>query len=134
MSAEPRTAPASDSVTRLSITEFFVTYGQPGFNATLPDGLRKCDDLSGLIFGKLLVVEPVTASVNFFGPRYHCRCACAGQREVWAKHLLKGIIHDCGCRKRERTRKKRQRAKARRKALKAAMTMKKLHGTNHENL
>jgi hypothetical protein len=114
---------------RLTYPEFLLHQGRPGFEVTSTVGVRKYDDLAGLIFGKLLAVKVVTASANFFlGARWLCRCACTGKREVWSKHLLSGRIQDCGCRERDRTRKRQQRARL--AAPKVTTTVKKLLGTN----
>jgi len=74
-----------------------------------PDNLSKHSDLSGLIFGKLLVCEQVDA--NFFGVKWSCRCLSGGRRDVWSNKLLRGIVTDCGCRLKWKKAKRRLKAR-----------------------
>ena len=127
MTPETRSNTTATAQRRLTYTDFLILHGKPYFEPMTPEGVRKFDDLSGIPFDKLLPISPVIASANFLGPRWSCRCICNGRRQVRAKHLLSGIVSDCGCRKRSRFRKRKQRARLVR--LKNDPTMKKLHGT-----
>jgi hypothetical protein len=55
-------------------------------------------DLTGLTFGRLLVVERGT------GPRakWVCRCECGNVVEVQGGNLRSGNTRSCGCLRRER--------------------------------
>jgi len=106
---------APETAQRLTYREFVLFYGTPGFQVTTPVGLKKFDELTGLIFGKLFVEGKITGSANFLGPRWRCVCACFCRTEVYAKHLLNGRVKDCGCRNEYRKLKRRQRRKALRK-------------------
>jgi hypothetical protein len=98
---------------RLAYEQFCTLYGKPGFGE-IPEGLMKMHDLTGVPFGKLLAIEQVPGVANLHGILWNCRCVCSPYRwrQVWSKQLLTGLVRDCGCVKKQRTKKRRQRAKA----------------------
>lgn len=53
-------------------------------------------DLTGLKFGKLLVLEVHSRSRNGH-IRWKCRCDCGREHDVLSTHLISGKITNCGC-------------------------------------
>jgi hypothetical protein len=93
---------------------FVMTYDKP---TKPPKRLKKDVDIRGQKFGKLVVVGRVTGEATYCdGHRWRCRCICGGAREAWAVALLRGIVSDCGCRKRWAKRRQRSRRKKERLA------------------
>ena len=56
---------------------------------------RKANDLTGKRFGRLTVVacEGRTSGNR----RWHCRCDCGNEVDVWQPNLLSGRTKSCGC-------------------------------------
>ncbi len=58
------------------------------------------NDLTGLRFGRLTVIERAGISAN--GSRlWHCACDCGGEKIATYSHLIGGFIQSCGCLKRD---------------------------------
>jgi hypothetical protein len=62
-------------------------------------------DLIDQRFGRWLVIDSApdrrTATGNYYGPMWLCRCDCGTEREVYAGNLRNGFTTSCGCRNRE---------------------------------
>jgi hypothetical protein len=54
-------------------------------------------DLTGRIFGKLLVqgISPERSNTGII--KWRCRCACGNVRDVFSSHLRRGNTKSCGC-------------------------------------
>ena len=61
-------------------------------------GFKKTIDLTGMIFGKLLVVERDAEKVGR-GAFWKCKCSCDKNTiiSVASKHLISGSTVSCGC-------------------------------------
>jgi hypothetical protein len=55
-------------------------------------------DLTGRIFGDLLVVGQHPHREGWLEYRWLCDCSCGLRTTVKAGHLLAGVKEDCGCR------------------------------------
>lgn len=64
-------------------------------------------DLSGLVFGRLIVVHRVPPEALYgrkrWEPRWMCICVCGQQTIATSKRLLRGLKKSCGCLRREVT-------------------------------
>lgn len=65
----------------------------------MPQGQR--NELVGLTFGRLTVVERSRASDGKVA--WRCSCSCGGEITTRADHLKKGRASSCGCKRREST-------------------------------
>lgn len=64
--------------------------------------MAKFKDLSGMRFGKLVVLEQAERSATG-RIRWNCKCDCGNEHIVHTCHLNSGSITDCGCEKSKRT-------------------------------
>src|SRR5262245_38892402 len=60
--------------------------GSPRFQARTP-----VEDLTGRRYGRLQVLSYAGRS------KWHCRCDCGHEKEIWGGHLRKGATQSCGC-------------------------------------
>lgn len=60
-------------------------------------------DMTGLRFGKLLVIERDT-TVPYAAAYWRCKCDCGKEKTVRGQSLRDGSVTDCGCGKAERIR------------------------------
>ena len=65
------------------------------------DRMKKFDDLTGRVFGRLTVVRRVENKGNKI--YYECLCSCGNTVVVRGSHLKQGLIQSCKCLNRERT-------------------------------
>jgi hypothetical protein len=64
---------------------------------------RPFDDLSGQIFGRLLVIRRAENFTNG-NTQFLCECECGGSKIVQATNLKNGSTQSCGCLQKERVR------------------------------
>lgn len=57
--------------------------------------MKKIIDITGKVYGRLTVVEPVKR--DNVRAKWLCRCTCGNHSEVRRDHLLQGRIRSCGC-------------------------------------
>ena len=62
--------------------------------------MGKFQDLTGMTFGRLLVIE--RAENKGKNAAWRCRCKCGNERTVQADHLKSGVTQSCGCLQKER--------------------------------
>ena len=65
----------------------------------------KLEDLTGCVFGRLTVLYKAEDYINSSGNRilkWHCRCECGKEVEVFGNRLKNGSTQSCGCYQRER--------------------------------
>lgn len=61
---------------------------------------REPEDLTGMVFGRLTVVEPAPRSVTPKGRelvRWKCSCSCGGEIDTLHESLKNGKVLTCGC-------------------------------------
>lgn len=59
------------------------------------DFMGKFKDLTGQKFGKLTVVVICENSTSF--SKFHCKCDCGNELDVFAGNLIRGHTKSCGC-------------------------------------
>jgi hypothetical protein len=64
---------------------------------------RPFDDLSGQIFGRLLVIRRAENSITG-NSQFLCECECGGSKIALASNLKNGSTQSCGCLQKERVR------------------------------
>ena len=64
---------------------------------------HKTEDLTGMRFGRLMVVGRAENRISSGGIRvyWHCKCDCGTEKDVRKDHLVNGKIVSCGCAGRE---------------------------------
>jgi hypothetical protein len=90
-----------------------------------PKGLRKLQDLTGIVFHKLVVIGNVRGEGTFIGGiRWRLRCLCCSKRtvEAYATDLITGRVTDCGCSQEWARRKRKQRRRLARKGQRVSKT------------
>jgi len=58
--------------------------------------VRKLDDLTGRVFGRLTVTNRVQNDENGL-TKWNCRCECGNEIVVFGSHLRSGATSSCGC-------------------------------------
>ena len=61
--------------------------------------MRKANDLTGMRFGKLVVIKkvPRPESKKKTGAYWRCKCDCGNEIDTYADHLNRGHTKSCGC-------------------------------------
>ena len=66
---------------------------------------KKMVDLTGCVFGRLTVLYRAEDYIGSSGnriPKWHCRCECGKEVDVFGNRLKNGSTQSCGCYQRER--------------------------------
>ena len=59
--------------------------------------MRKCVDLIGQRFGRLVVVSKCSMDELKGYAMWNCRCDCGNECKVRSQHLRRGSVKSCGC-------------------------------------
>ena len=55
------------------------------------------NDLTGKVFGRLIVIEPTKKRTTDRCIIWHCKCKCGNECEISSKALVQGDTKSCGC-------------------------------------
>lgn len=61
----------------------------------------RASDYTGRRFGRLTVIGRTDEEPNLKNKRWHCKCDCGNEVDVFAGNLLQGRTQSCGCWNRE---------------------------------
>lgn len=78
--------------------------------------MERCENLTGKIFGRLVVYKRAPNGATNRIAHWHCMCRCGTSKVIRADRLLAGKTKSCGCLYRENGKKRTAEADARRAA------------------